>query len=173
MAYCMQTSYFDLSNNRSIKGTIAQLSTNEYLPTDSTGVPVGKLETFPRKVTEPFVLDPDDKQFDNGFVVEPDPSKVALDTRTQPLKLLAQFSNPDTHLHLEIHSTEPAFQFYSGEFIDVPAVGGAPALGKCAGFAIEPSRYVNAVNVPEWRSMCLLKKGKLYGCKNVYKAWKQ
>ena len=131
------------------------------------------METFPRKVTESFTLDPADEQFDNGFIMETDPSKVPLDTRTQPLKVLAQFTHPDTQLHVEIHSTEPAFQFYTGEYIDVPAVGGQPALGKCAGFAVEPSRYVNAVNVPEWRPMCLLKKGMLYGCKNVYKAWKE
>ena len=29
-------------------------------------------------------------------------------------------SHPDTGLHLEVESTEPAFQFYTGEGIDIP-----------------------------------------------------
>lgn len=104
--------------------------------------------------------------------MEPDASKIALDTRLQPLKRLAQFHHPSTNLHLEVHSTEPAFQFYTGKYIDVPEVDGIPARGEAAGFCIEPSRFVNAANVPEWRSMVLLKRGQIFGCKNVYKAWK-
>lgn len=166
-------SYFDITDSPTFKGTKAQLSTNDYLPVDSTGIPLGKVEKYPRNVTDPFILDPAEPQFDNSFVMESDPTKIPVDTREQPLKLLAKFSNPDSKLNLEIHSTEPAFQFYSGEFIDVPSVGGAPARGRCSAFAIEPSRFTNAVNEPAWRSMCLVSKGKLYGAKNVYKAWKE
>jgi aldose 1-epimerase len=105
--------------------------------------------------------------------MDTDPSSVPVDTRTQPLKLLASFKHLVTGLHLEAYSTEPAFQFYTGKYIDVPAVGGMPARGPRSGFCVEPSRYVNAPNEPAWRSMAILKKGEVWGSKIVYKAWKE
>lgn len=123
-------------------------------------------------MAEPFELGTAENEVDDCFLVETDPSKVPLDTRSQALQLLGEFSHPSTNLHLEVYSTEPAFQFYTGNFIDVPPVNGLPARGKYAGFCVEPSRYVNAPNVPEWRHMAVLKKGQVYGSKIVYKAWK-
>jgi aldose 1-epimerase len=78
----------------------------------------------------------------------------------------------NTGIHLDVSSTEPAFQFYTGKYIDVAATEHTPARGKRAGLCIEPSRYINAINVPKWRNQSLLKKGEIYGAKNVYRAWK-
>lgn len=86
---------------------------------------------------------------------------------------------PANGLHLEVLSTEPAFQFYTGRFIDVPEVesneGGqtikVPARSKRSAFCVEPSRYVNAINVDEWRPQVILKKGEKYGAKIVYRGW--
>jgi len=72
-----------------------------------------------------------------------------------------------------VYSTEPAFQFYTGKYIDVPEVPGAPARGKRSGFCVEPSRYVNAINVEEWKNQVLLKKGEKYGSRIVYRAWRE
>lgn len=98
---------------------------------------------------------------------------VPIDTRGAPLARLVAARHPDSGIHLEVWSTEPAFQFYTGKHIDVPAVGGLPARGARAGFCVEPSRWVNAANVPEWRSQMLLKKGETYGARIVYRAWKE
>ena len=38
-----------------------------------------------------------------------------------------------------------------------------------SGFCVEPSRYVNAVNVPEWKGQVILKKGEVYGSRIVYR----
>ncbi|KAI9928044.1 hypothetical protein ASPWEDRAFT_112787 [Aspergillus wentii DTO 134E9] len=165
-------SYFNIANAPTVTGTKAQLFTQSYLPLDSTGIPIGNIEAFPREVTAPFDVGPFEPHIDDVFVMESDPEKIPLDTRGQSLKLLAQFSHATTRMHLEVHSTEPAFQFYTGKYIDVPAVEGAPARVEGAGFCVEPSRFVNAANVPKWRSMCVLKRGEIFGCRNVYKAWK-
>ena len=166
-------SYFNIGNGPTIEGTEAQLFTNDYLPIDSTGIPLGPLEKFPRDVSNPFILQSSEPHIDDIFIMQPAPSKIPLDTRSQPMNLLARFSHPDTHMHLEVHSTEPAFQFYTGKYVDVPAVEGAPARGEGAGFCVEPSRYVNAVNEPKWRGMTVLKPGEVFGCKNMYRAWKE
>lgn len=165
-------SYFNIGDGATITGTTAQLETNDYLPLDSTGIPEGGIAQFPRDVTKLFELEAAGPHIDDVFVMETDPSKIPLDTRGLALRRLAQFSNPNTGLHLEVHSTEPAFQFYTGKYINVPSINGAPAHSEGAGFCVEPSRYVNAINEPAWRSMVLLKKGEIFGCKTVYKAWK-
>lgn len=106
-------------------------------------------------------------------MVNPDPASIPLDSRTVPLQTLGHFYHPSTRLHLEIQSTEPAFQFYTGEGIETPAVDGQAAYGPRAGFAVEPSRYVNAVNRDEWRNMVALPRGNKYGSRSVYQAWQE
>ncbi|RAO73056.1 uncharacterized protein BHQ10_009068 [Talaromyces amestolkiae] len=167
-------SYFNISGGPDIIGTKAKLATDVHLPFDSTSIPLGGIGHFTKvPVAETFTLQGAETEIDDCFLIETDPSKVPLDTRPLPLNLLAEFSHETTKIHLEVYSTEPAFQFYTGNFIDVPAVNGLPARGKYAGFCVEPSRYVNAPNVPEWRHMAVLKKGEIYGSITVYKAWKE
>lgn len=172
-SYSCSFSYFNIGDGPTISGTTAQLATQDYLPLDENGIPYGNIDKFTREVTKPFELVPTGSHIDDVFVMETDSSKIPLDTRGLPLRRLAQFSHASTGLHLEVHSTEPAFQFYTGKYIDVPAVGGAGPYIEGAGFCVEPSRYVNAINEPDWRNMVLLRKGQIFGCKNVYKAWKE
>ncbi|OJJ43368.1 hypothetical protein ASPZODRAFT_161596 [Penicilliopsis zonata CBS 506.65] len=164
-------SYFNLTGDPDLSGTIAQLSTDNYLPVDETGIPHGSIAPFPHKVTSPFTLGDSAPSIDDCFVMETDPTAVPKDTRPLPLKLLAAFHHPKNGIHLEVHSTEPAFQFYTGKYINVPAVAGLPAREPGSGFCVEPSRYVNAINEPEWRDMMLLRRGEVFACRNVYKAW--
>ena len=106
------------------------------------------------------------------MIVNSDASSIPIDTRQLPLNRLVSMFHSDTGVHLEIESTEPAFQCFTGDGIDIPPLGGAPPKVSRAGVAIEPSRYVNAVNVPEWKGMVSLKKGELYGSRTRYVAWK-
>jgi len=108
---------------------------------------------------------------DDCFVFDTPANSIPIDTRSETLKRLIAAYHPMTGIHLEVLSTEPAFQFYTGAHIDVPSVEGVPARGPRSGFCVEPSRYVNAPNVEEWRGMVLLKKGEVYGSRTVYRAW--
>ena len=162
-----------MSGTNSIAGTEATLITNQYLPLDSSSIPEGHITSYPGVEAEKtFTLGKDEPNIDDCFIVNTDPSSVPVDTRSLPLKRLVKLYHPDTSLHFEVHSTEPAFQFYTGKGVDVPAVEGAPARGARSGICIEPSRYVNAPNEDAWRGMCLLKQGQKWGQKTVYKAWK-
>ncbi|BDD60094.1 hypothetical protein MPDQ_005404 [Monascus purpureus] len=165
--------YFNIGDGPTIDGTEAMLKTDKYLPIDPTGIPLGSIETYePIRVTRPFYLDATYPDIDDCFVMDDRPSTVPIDTRPLPLRLNAFFRHVRTDLRLEVFSTEPAFQFYTGKYIDVPAVDVAPDRQSHAGFAVEPGRFTNAANVPEWKGMCVLKKGEVYGSKIVYKAWK-
>ncbi|RYP89701.1 hypothetical protein DL770_004189 [Monosporascus sp. CRB-9-2] len=169
-------SYFNLSGGPTIEGTNVQLCTSHYLPIDDGAIPTGDPEPFPTVAADkPFTLGATEPDIDHCFIVDPaaDPAAVPIDTRGLPLRKLVSASHPASGVHLEVLSTEPAFQFYTGKFIDVPAVEGAPARGPRSAFCVEPSRFVNAANEEKWKSQVLVKKGQKYGARTVYKAWKE
>ncbi|KAG9235369.1 putative bifunctional protein gal10 [Amylocarpus encephaloides] len=167
-------SYFNLTGGPSIEGTVVTLCTNQYLPVNDGGIPTSTSTTaYPGvESSKPINLGPEEPDIDDCFIVSPpSASSIPLDTRRSPLTKLVTAYHPETKINFEVLSTEPAFQFYTGKYIDVPEVEGQVARGKRSGFCVEPSRYVNAVNVPEWRGQVLLKKGEKYASRVVYRGW--
>lgn len=147
-------------------------ASNLHLLTDSAGMPTGEVGPFPGvPAGKPFTLTPDGPAIDNCFVFKNNP-EVPLDTRAEPLRTCVEASHPRSGVHLEILSTEPAWQYYTGEFIDVKATEGAPARGAKAGFAVEPHRFVDSVNIPQWKNQVLLKKGQTYGSRVIFRAYR-
>lgn len=166
-------SYFNLSGNATIEGTEAILTTIKHLPVDDTNIPTGTVEDFPGlQANKAFTVGAKDPFIDHCFVFDQKAPKVPPDTRSLPMRRLVEMSHPSTGLHLEILSTEPAFQFYTGDYVDVPASADSPAKPARAGICVEPSRYINAINVPEWRNQVLLRRGQIWGSKSIYKSWK-
>lgn len=166
------SSYFNISAGPTIKGTQTTVHTNLHLVTDEHSIPTGEIAPFPGiPAGEPFTLGATDPDPDHCFIVNPDPATIPLDTRAQPLTKLIELSHPATKIHLEALSTEPAFQFYTGRFINVPEMDGVPARGPRSGLCIEASRYVNAINHDDWRQQVVLPKGKVWGSRTVYRAW--
>lgn len=181
----MSDSYFNVGSTPDLTGTVANFATNLHLPVDATSIPTGALEPFPGlEANVDTAFTEHGPVTDHCFVVDDQPSAVQLDTRTRPLRRLITMSHPSSGVTLELSSTEPAFQSYTGDGLDVPSVNGAEsgtanqhgldgkARGRRAGIALEPSRYVDAVSRPEWRGQVLLKKGQVYGSKSRYVAWR-
>ena len=186
----LEHSYFTVNPDApTIANTRVSLGTNHYQELDSNQIPTGKIIKHPA-VPSPdtnFTLTSTQPSFDDCFVLpsttdSSDFSSVAasvpLDTRPLPLRRLCSLSHPDTGLNLEISSTEPAFQFYTGEGIEVDELENAdgtkvPPMGARKGIAIEPSRFVDCAGREEWRGMCLMKKGDIWGARSVYRAWKE
>ncbi|KAK2595553.1 hypothetical protein QQS21_006727 [Conoideocrella luteorostrata] len=165
-------SYFNLSGDATVDGTVVTLSSKHQLPNDEQSIPTGPpIPHASIDTTTPFTLTATEPQIDNCFTKVTDPASVPIDTRSQPLTCDLAASHSKTGIHLEVLSTEPSFQFYTGDFTNVPAVEGASTKGGRSAFCCEPGRWVNAVNVPDWRSMTMLKKGETYGSRIVYKAW--
>lgn len=143
-----------------------------HLVVDDTNIPKGPIEPYPGIIAgQKFTLGADEPDIDLCFVVNTDSDSIPVDTRTLPVHKLAAFYHPKSGVHLEVHSTEPAFQFYTGKYIDVPAIGELPARGPRSGFCVEPSRYINAVNEERWKGMVVLKRGQKYGSRMIYRAW--
>lgn len=166
-------SYFNLSGTPTIDGTEATLNTTKYLPLDDTAIPTEAVEDFPGiQVDKPFTFGAKEPFIDHCFVFDQEAPQVPTDTRSLPARKLMEISHPSTGLHLEIFSTEPAFQLYTGDGVDVPASADSPAKPARAGICVEPSRYINAINVPKWRDQVILNRGQIWGSKTIYRAWK-
>jgi len=169
-------SYFNIGPHPTIAGTQALLTTNQHLPLDSTGIPkTTQSSPFPGiEANTAFTLTETEPNVDDCFVhPHISASEVPLDTSKQSVNICGKFYHPDTKIHLEVASTDPAFQFYTGKYVSVKArADGTPERVGRGGFCVEPSRYVDAVNRKEWRHMVVLKKGETYGSKIVYTAWK-
>ena len=141
--------------------------------TDDNDIPTGEIKPFPGiPANEEFTLGPQEPNPDHCFIVNTDAASVPIDTRKEPMKPLIKLYHPDTKIHFEALSTEPAFQFYTGRFIQVPPMDGMPARGPRSGMCIEASRYVNAINDPKLRHMVVLKKGEKFGSRTIYRGWK-
>ncbi|EXJ89978.1 aldose 1-epimerase [Capronia epimyces CBS 606.96] len=165
--------YFNITDGPTIEGTEVTLHTSKYLPVDETDIPLGTVEDFPGiEAGKPFVLGATEPDIDHCFIVDTDAANVPLDTRQRPLALLLSAAHPGTKLHVDVFSTEPSFQFYTGKYINTAATADSPARGPRAGFCVEPARYINAINVPQWRGQVLLKRNQLWGARTVHKAWK-
>jgi len=169
----MPNRYFNISGGPTIEGTEVTLHTSKYLVVDDKNIPTGKIEDFPGiQAGKMFVLGPVEPDIDHCFAVDTDTKDLPLDTRERPLKPLISVAHPKTKLHLDIFSTEPSFQFYTGAHINTEAIGDTPARGPRAGFCCEAARYIGAVNVPEWKNQVVLKRGQVWGARTVHKAWK-
>lgn len=165
-------SYFNLSGQDTIAGTNITLPTANHLPVDDGSIPTGSPVPYPGiTANETFPLNKKEPNVDHCFVLNLDSSTIPIDTRSEPLALNLKAHHPESGINLEVLSTEPTFQFYTGIGINVPKVQGQAARGSRSGFCCEPGRYVNAINVPEWKNQVTLKKGETYGARIVYKAW--
>ena len=164
--------YFNLTGEATTDGTVVSLGSKAHIPVDTDLVPTGP--AIPHRTidtTQPFQLGPKAPEIDYCFTKTSDAASVPIDTRAQPLTRDLAAHHPKSGIHLEVLSTEPSFQFYTGDHTDVQAVEGAGARGSRSGFCCEPGRWTNACNVPEWRGMTMLQKGETYGSRIVYKAW--
>ncbi|EMD00051.1 hypothetical protein BAUCODRAFT_64232 [Baudoinia panamericana UAMH 10762] len=167
-------SYFNISDGPTIEGTKVIISTDLHQVTDEQDIPTGKIEPFPGiTANQEFTLGAKEPDPDHCFIMNPDPASVPLDTRKEPLKRLIKLYHPNTKIHFEALSTEPAFQFYTGRHIQVPAMDGMPARGPRSGLCLEASRYVDAINNEELRHMVVLKKGQTWGSRTIWRGWRE
>ncbi|RCK55608.1 Bifunctional protein gal10 [Candida viswanathii] len=150
-------SYFNVSNADDIEGTEIKLITDQMMEVDAELIPTGKFVTN-ENVTHPIVLHKD-LAFDNCFIVE---DNCEIDTRDLPLKQVFEATHPKTDNKFTVQTTEPAFQFYTGDGVNTKG------FAKRCGFCVEPSRFIDAINNDEWKNQVILKKGEVYGSKIVY-----
>jgi aldose 1-epimerase len=98
--------------------------------------------------------------YDHNWVINKPPGRLAV---------IAKVHEPKTGRTLEVLSTEPGLQFYSGNFLDGTNVGkGGKAYRYRTGFCLEPQHFPDSPNKPHFPSV-VLSPGQTYKNTIVYK----
>lgn len=146
--------YFNLSGKQgsSILDHSVTLPASRFLPVDKTLIPTGELKpvagtpfdfTTAHKVGE-RVNTPKDAQLIAGGGYD---HCWVLDKKGSELALAATLTDSTSGRTLKLSTTEPAIQFYSGNFLDGTLVGkGNTKYGKRTGLCLEPEHFPDAPN---------------------------
>ena len=166
--------YFNLSGASDILNHEVSINADKFLPVDATLIPTGELKpvvgtpfdfTSPHKVGE-RINDTTDVQikFGGGY----DHCWVFTDS-TKTLKLVATVYEPTTGRFMEVSTTEPAVQFYTGNFLNGSVIGKkGKGYGRRSGLCLETQHFPDSPNKPSFPST-VLKPGETYQTTTVYK----
>jgi aldose 1-epimerase len=77
------------------------------------------------------------------------------------LKLAARAVEPKSGRTMEIYTTQPAVQFYTGNLLNGALKSGGRSYEKHSGFCLETQHYPDSPNRPEFPTT-LLKRGETY-----------
>lgn len=153
---------FDMAGEGSATGAAGQLLTipaSTYTPVDGKLIPTGELRQVqgtvfdfrqPRRIGD-GLRDGRDQQivFGHGY-----DHNFALDkgVTTKP-ELAARLADPASGRVLEVLTTEPGVQFYSGNFLDGTLIGKNGHVYRMGdGIALEPQKFPDAPNQPNFTS---------------------
>ena len=150
-------SYWNLDGTANLGNHSLMVHADRYLAVDERLIPQDVPKPvdgtrFDLRRPQP-VVQPGAEPIDHNF--------CCFDAPSDALRELAVLSTPDLSLH--IASTEPGFQVYDGartSTVPVPGLTGKP-YGPYAGIALEPQRWPNAPNRPDFPTV-VLRPGETY-----------
>jgi len=153
-----------------------KINASHYTPVDPTLIPTGAIDPvadtpfdFTKTTAIGARINEGNEQlvighgYDHNFVLDrPSPNQTSL-------ILAAHVQEPSTHRILDIYTTEPGIQFYSGNFLDGSLVGtSGHTYRQGDGFALETQHYPDSPNHPNFPST-VLGPGATFNSTTIYK----
>ena len=141
-----------------ILGHELRLHAGRFLPVDAGAIPTGKIESVaggPMDFTKAKTLAKDFAQmtgtpggYDHNFLIDqPQPSALTL---------AAEVYEPKSGRVMNISTTEPGIQLYTGNFLDGSVTGkGGKVYRKNYGFCLETQHFPDSPNHPDFPSTVL------------------
>jgi aldose 1-epimerase len=162
--------YFNLAGSGDIKAHKLILASDFYLPKNQDNIPTGEVRsvvktaldfTKPVPVGARFAkLGGKPLGYDHTFI---------LRSGGRELAIAARVTDPKTGRVVELYTTEPALQFYTGNFLDGNTTGkGGVAYKQHSGFCLEAQRYPDSPNQPHFPN-CILRPGETYRQTTVHR----
>lgn len=158
--------YYNLAGTGTILDHELTLDAPQYTPVDSTLIPTGEfvnVEGTAFDFTKPFAIgariDSVKGGYDHNFVLAP-----SKDT----LRFAARLADAKTGRAMEIFTTEPGIQFYSGNFLDGSLKTGNWTLEKYSGLCLETQHFPDSPNKANFPSV-ILNPGQKYSSTTVMK----
>ncbi len=167
-----QHSYFNLAGSGPILHHELMLAASAYTPVGPALIPTGEIAPvegtpFDFRTSTPIGERIGDAHEQIVFGRGYDHNWV-LDGESDSLRLAARVYEPVSGRLMEIATTEPGIQFYSGNFLDGSLTGkdGQP-IGHRTGFCLETQHFPDSPNRPEFPSTTL-RPGQIYRTRTVY-----
>jgi aldose 1-epimerase len=165
--------YFNLSGGSNILDHELELAASRFLPIDDTLIPLGELRPvrgtpmdFTARTPIGVRIDADDEQIRRGLGYD---HTWVLDKAAGELGLAARVYAPSTGRAMEVFTTQPGVQFYSGNFLDGSLVGrGGRRYARRSGLCLETQHFPDSPNQPQFPST-VLRPGETYRQTTIYR----
>jgi len=151
-----------------IDNQVIRLNTDKYMPSDETLIPTGEVLSVEnsgydfrqgKKFLEIFKQIGD---IDNNFFI------IGYKNDEYKLRFAAELYSPNTGRIMEVHTTEPCIQVYTGNFMENIKSFGIQCK-KHSAVCLETQRVPNAINFPKFRDMVILKPNEIYKHRTIHK----